>query len=96
MVLAEPIDVAYFSLPQEQFAFIHDAVLESVTCGDTQISTSDLRSAIRLMQKRNCDINKTPFEVQFEVTCGTLMSTLLIIICCSILACNVGCYVQVL
>ena len=56
-----------YSLLQEQFTFIHDAVLESVTCGDTQISTGDLRSAIHMMQQRNSDTNKTAFEVQFEV-----------------------------
>ena len=29
--------------------FIHDAILESVTCGDTQISAGDLRRQIQKM-----------------------------------------------
>ena len=34
---------------QDQYIFIHDAILESVTCGDTQIASSDLRRAIQQM-----------------------------------------------
>ena len=34
---------------QEQFTFIHDAILESVTCGDTQISATNLRMNIAKM-----------------------------------------------
>ncbi|CAI8052760.1 Receptor-type tyrosine-protein phosphatase alpha [Geodia barretti] len=33
----------------DQYIFIHDAILESVTCGDTQIASSDLRRAIQQM-----------------------------------------------
>ena len=35
---------------QEQYIFIHDAILESVTCGDTQIMASDLRDALEKIQ----------------------------------------------
>ena len=31
--------------------FIHDAILESVTCGDTQISATNLRMATTKMKK---------------------------------------------
>ncbi|CAI8028519.1 Receptor-type tyrosine-protein phosphatase alpha [Geodia barretti] len=33
----------------DQYIFIHNAILESVTCGDTQIASSDLRRAIQQM-----------------------------------------------
>ena len=38
---------------QEQFTFIHDAILESVTCGDTQIAATNLRVNIAKMKKRD-------------------------------------------
>ena len=35
---------------QEQYIFIHDAVLESVTCGETQIAAGNLRHALAKLQ----------------------------------------------
>ena len=50
---------------QDQFIFIHDVILESVMCGDTQVNSNDLRSAVsRLGDYFGC---KTGFETQFEV-----------------------------
>ena len=48
--------------------FIHDAVLESVTCGDTQISATNLRAAIKKMSKVDPVTNKNTFESQFHVS----------------------------
>ena len=47
------IDEVHNFMIQEQFIFIHDAILESVTCGDTQISATNLRVAITKMRKSN-------------------------------------------
>jgi len=48
--------------PQPQYVFIHDAILEYVTCGDTQINAADLRTAI-------ADLNGiTKFQNQFAVS----------------------------
>ena len=55
--------------PQDQYTFIHDVVLESVTCGDTQINAGDLRIAITQLNKRDRYSGKSGFEMQFEV-CG--------------------------
>ena len=33
--------------------FIHDALLEIVTCGDTQISAADLRATLNKMETKN-------------------------------------------
>ena len=54
-------------VPQNQFKFIHDVILESVTCGDTQINSGDLRSTIVQMKRANKNSGKTTFEIQFEV-----------------------------
>ena len=56
-----------FANTQEQFAFIHDAILESVTCGDTQIPTTSLRVAITRMAKKNPQTQLTSFQNQFKV-----------------------------
>ena len=52
---------------QNQFTFIHDVILESVTCGDTQINSGDLRSTMVQMKRANKTTGKTTFEIQFEV-----------------------------
>ena len=52
---------------QEQYVFIHDAILEAVTCGDTQIESSDLRPKLNKMQKKN-QSGKTELELQFTVS----------------------------
>ena len=52
---------------QEQYIFIHDVVLESVTCGDTQINARDLKSCIIKLKNRDQLTGKTQFEAQFEV-----------------------------
>ena len=52
---------------QDQYAFIHDAILEAVTCGDTQIESDDLRPKLNKMQKKN-QSDKTELELQFTVS----------------------------
>ena len=56
---------------QEQYIFIHDAILEAVICGDTQMSAYDLRKSIRKLTQRNPQTHFTGFERQFKV-CGIL------------------------
>ena len=56
------------SLWQDQYAFIHDAILEAMTCGDTRIPASDLRQVVEnLTQTDEENERKTGFEQQFEV-----------------------------
>ena len=59
---------------QEQFVFIHDAVLESVTCGDTQISATNLRAAIQKMSRVDSATHKNTFEAQFHVSGNTSLT----------------------
>ena len=52
---------------QEQYIFIHDAILEAITCGDTQISACDLRTNIQKLSNSDPETNVTGFESQFKV-----------------------------
>ena len=62
----------YFLFWQNQYIFIHDAVLEALMCGDTQIPVTDLRQAIeRLKQKDEQNDGKTGLNKQFEVITTT-------------------------
>jgi len=50
--------------------FIHDAVLESLICGDTQIPASGLVGAIEKLKQRDSEPGRTGFETQFHVRCS--------------------------
>ena len=43
-------------------------MLESVTCGDTEISSANLRTAMRKLNRLNPADNTTGFHMQFKVT----------------------------
>ena len=47
--------------------FIHDAILESVTCGDTQISAGDLRRQIQKMSSVSPRKTISDFQYQFQI-----------------------------
>ena len=53
--------------PQEQYRFIHDAILESIVCGKTQVNSGELRPTIEFMKKTDPVTEKTQFQTQFEV-----------------------------
>ena len=50
-----------------QYVFIFDAILESVTCGDTQIRVNDFRQTFKEMNHRNPNTDMNEFQKQFEV-----------------------------
>ena len=65
--------------------FIHDAILESVTCGDTQISASSLKANIAKMKKSDNKNQPQGFKHQFKVysstgVCGKWSSHLFILL----------------
>ena len=47
--------------------FIHDAILESVTCGDTQIAAINLKDSITKMKKHDSKNKPHGFKYQFKV-----------------------------
>ena len=53
---------------QDQYAFIHDAVLETLICGDTQIPASDVRRSLDRLRKADKNFEgMTGFHNQFQV-----------------------------
>ena len=57
----------YYYEPQDQYIFINDAILEAITCGDTQITASDLRRNMSDLDRRDHQTHLTGFEKQFKV-----------------------------
>ena len=52
--------------------FIHDAIVEQLTCGDTQISAEDLQTTINNLMKSSGTAHRTGLQSQFQVSsfCG--------------------------
>ena len=51
---------------QDQYAFIHDALSDHITCGDTSMMAHELRCAIIDMNKKD-GTGRSGFQNQFEV-----------------------------
>ena len=51
---------------QDQYAFIHDALSDYITCGDTSMMAHELRGTIVDMNKKD-GTGRSGFEQQFEV-----------------------------
>ena len=47
--------------------FVHDAILEALTCGDTQIDTNIFKKKFKEMNEYNRQTHLTEFETQFRV-----------------------------
>ena len=56
---------------QDQYVFIHDAILEAVTCGDTQIESGNLRTQLNKLQRKD-QLGKTGLELQFAVSINSV------------------------
>ena len=52
--------------PQDQYVFIHDALNDFLTCGDTSVPAHELRRTISTMSQADGD-GETGFQRQFEV-----------------------------
>ncbi len=61
---------------QEQYIYIHDMILEYLTCGETQIESSDIGQKL-LELTESIDQDVTKFEEQFEVS-NTFITKLLL------------------
>ena len=53
---------------QEQYAFIHDAALEFLICGETQIPASDLRLTVEKLSQTDKKTGKSEYETEFHVS----------------------------
>ncbi|XP_065058065.1 receptor-type tyrosine-protein phosphatase kappa-like isoform X3 [Rhopilema esculentum] len=52
---------------EEQYIFIHDALLESVQCGNTEITAQDLRIMINRLETISPETNMTGFEKEWKI-----------------------------
>ena len=57
----------YIYILQEQYMFVHDAILESITCGNTQLSAADLQRTVTKLKQRDPGTQLTGYEQQFKV-----------------------------
>ena len=55
-------------LPQEQYAFIHDALCDYLTCGDTSVVAHNLQVHIRKLSTRGTSSSVTGFEEEMKVS----------------------------
>ena len=56
-----------FTFPQEQYAFIHDALNDYLRCGNTAVAAHKLRAVTIDMQKEEPQTGCSGFEQQFKV-----------------------------
>ena len=54
-------------LLQAQYVFIHDAILEALVCGETQISVMNFRLTWNKLSKPNKETGMTGLECQHKV-----------------------------
>lgn len=52
---------------QDQYMFIHDATLESITCGNTQIVVTNLQKAVNKLKQKDQVTSLTGFEQELKV-----------------------------
>jgi len=52
---------------QAQYVFIHDALEELITCGDTSFSVQNMRVKVNKMSKVNPETEITGYQKQFQV-----------------------------
>lgn len=56
----------YMVQTSAQYIFIHDAILESVLCGDTSIPASDLSDRLDALSELDPESQRIKIEVEFE------------------------------
>ena len=57
-----------FTSVQEQYVFLHQAVMEALVCGNTEIIPQDLRIVINKLSMVHKPSKKTGYEREFKVT----------------------------
>ena len=52
---------------QEQYVFLHQAVMEALTCGNTEIAPDDLGTTINKLSRTQKSSQRTGFAKEFKV-----------------------------
>lgn len=52
---------------EEQYIFIHDALLEAVTCGETEVAVRNLPMHIQQLSQMDAGTTVTGMELEFKV-----------------------------
>ena len=60
--------VTFLHSNQEQYMFVHDAMLENLFCKDTFVSASVFANKVETLQLQNPDTGNTYLEDEFEVS----------------------------
>lgn len=56
----------YMVQTEDQYVFIHDALLEAIVCGNTEVSARDLREHIQRLMQTEIGENITGMELEFK------------------------------
>lgn len=65
----------YMVQTEDQYIFIHDALLEAVTCGNTEVPARNLYSYIQRLTQIEPGENVTGMELEFKVRKGNQDTT---------------------
>ena len=65
----------YMVQTEDQYIFIHDAVLEAVLCGNTEIPARNLYSHIQRLTERGTVDGITAMEREFRVICLCIVNS---------------------
>lgn len=57
---------------QSEYVFIHDATLEALVCGETQIPVTNFRTMWIKLNRADKETGKTGLEKQFQVYIKTI------------------------
>ena len=58
---------------EDQYIFIHDAVLEAVICGNTEVHARNLQAHVQSLISPDPGDNVTPMEMEFRVSSTFLL-----------------------
>lgn len=58
----------YMVQTEDQYIFIHDALLEAVVCGNTEIPARNLHAHIQKLMQAEIGDNVTAMELEFKVS----------------------------
>lgn len=64
----------FFLVPQEQYVFIHDAILEACLCGETAVPVNEFALTYKEMLKVDTQSNTSQLREEFQVLALALPS----------------------